>query len=228
MMKTTMTAIATLGLMAATALAQGRGPTLTWYGRASVKIKTAEGKVIYIDPYQGDYSEPADLILVTHGHGDHNQVGKVAKNPGCLIAAPSGAVSGSYKKLAEGEEFIAAGVKVKAVPAYNKNHRRGDTLGFLLWLGDILVYHAADSSKIPEMKDLAALGISYALLPVDGFYNMGAQEAAECVKLAAVKRGIPIHSSKDKLADAANATSFASLSPGAVVMEVGETIALVP
>ena len=48
-------------------------PTLTLIGHASMKIKTAEGVVIYIDPYyDGDYSEGADIILSTHEHFDHN------------------------------------------------------------------------------------------------------------------------------------------------------------
>ena len=39
-------------------------PTLTLIGHASMKIKTAEGVVIYIDPYyDGDYTEPADIVL---------------------------------------------------------------------------------------------------------------------------------------------------------------------
>ena len=51
--------------------------TLLYMGQASMRIVTAEGKVIYIDPYAGDYTMPADLILVTHGHFDHCAVEKV-------------------------------------------------------------------------------------------------------------------------------------------------------
>ena len=45
--------------------------TLLYMGQASMRIITAEGKVIYIDPYTGDYTMPANLILVTHGHFDY-------------------------------------------------------------------------------------------------------------------------------------------------------------
>lgn len=51
-------------------------------GQASIRITTEEGRVIYIDPYAGtdeQYEPTADLILVTHGHFDHNQIEKVKK-----------------------------------------------------------------------------------------------------------------------------------------------------
>jgi len=56
-------------------------------GQASLRIVTAEGKVIYIDPYAGDdYDLPADLILVTHGHFDHCAVDKVQdRNEDCMV-----------------------------------------------------------------------------------------------------------------------------------------------
>ena len=53
---------------------------LTYLGHASLCIETSEGKIIYIDPYAGDdadYERPADLILVTHDHYDHNEISKV-------------------------------------------------------------------------------------------------------------------------------------------------------
>ena len=53
--------------------ANSKNSTFTWAGHASVKLKTSDSRVIYIDPNyaQGDFSEPADVVLVTHSHGDH-------------------------------------------------------------------------------------------------------------------------------------------------------------
>ncbi|MCX7773075.1 MAG: MBL fold metallo-hydrolase, partial [Clostridia bacterium] len=46
--------------------ATGQKAKLTYLGRATVRIETAAGKVIYIDPYgKGDYSKPADIVLIT-------------------------------------------------------------------------------------------------------------------------------------------------------------------
>ena len=63
-----------LGL--ATSWMAAQAPILTYLGRASVKLAVPGKVTVYIDPFApGDYSEPADLVLVTHGHDDHNKVG---------------------------------------------------------------------------------------------------------------------------------------------------------
>ena len=57
----------------------GRGTTITWYGHACVEVRSPEGKVILIDPWFGNPRSPrtadtvdrCDIMLVTHGHGDH-------------------------------------------------------------------------------------------------------------------------------------------------------------
>jgi L-ascorbate metabolism protein UlaG (beta-lactamase superfamily) len=45
---------------------------LSFQGHGSFRIKTDNNLVIYVDPYVGSgYDIPADIILVTHQHGDH-------------------------------------------------------------------------------------------------------------------------------------------------------------
>ena len=72
--------------------AQSGKVEVLWLGQATFKITTPGGKVIVIDPFvTGNPKTPADLkdlaklgkvdlILVTHGHGDH--VGTAGRNDG--------------------------------------------------------------------------------------------------------------------------------------------------
>ena len=99
---------------------------LLYMGQASIRITTAEGKVIYIDPYVGNGYEPAaDLILVTHNHYDHNGVDKVInRNPDCRIIT-------WREALADGthQTFDLGFAKVEAVEAsFNRWHSVKESL----------------------------------------------------------------------------------------------------
>jgi L-ascorbate metabolism protein UlaG (beta-lactamase superfamily) len=217
-----------LGLLATAAGDTGVSAELTFFGRASVKIRTASGFVLYIDPYApGDYTEAADLILVTHGHVDHNQVKLVARKAATVIAAPQGAVSEKhYRVVAEGDVFSVGAVTVRAMPAENKNHARAATRGYIVSFDGIVVYHAADTDYLPEMAGWGQYGITYALLPCDGFYNMGPAEASRCAAAMQARRIIPIHSTKTGLSDEQNARMVQG--PEVLVIKPGESMALLP
>jgi len=206
----------------------GAGPELGYFGRATVKVRTAEGFVIYIDPYApGDYSEPADLILVTHGHGDHNEVRLIARKPGTVILAPEGAVSErGARTISEGGTFDAGPVKVRALPAENRNHSRNECVGYLLSFDGIVLYHSGDTNWLPEMETWSRYHIDWALLCCDGFYNMPPAEASRCAAAMKAAHVIPIHSSKSGLFDEKNARAVTA--PSLVVLRPGEKTPLKP
>ena len=57
---------------------------LLYQGHGSLRAVTDGGVVLYVDPFAGEgYDLPADVILVSHQHGDHNQLQLPAKKPGC-------------------------------------------------------------------------------------------------------------------------------------------------
>lgn len=199
-----------------------QGADLTYFGRSSIKIEAAGGFTIYVDPYApGDYGSPADLILVTHGHDDHNDVSLVKKKkPGCVVIAPRGAVEGEATRvIAEGETVRAGTAKILAVPAYNRNHPRGTGVGYVIAVGGIEIYHAGDTSLIPEMGNLSGAGIDLALFPSDGKWNMGGEEAAKCAVMVGARQSAAIHSSPDGLHDERRAGNFSA--PGAVKLAPG-------
>ncbi|MBP0985665.1 MAG: MBL fold metallo-hydrolase [Oscillospiraceae bacterium] len=197
--------------------------SLLYMGHASLRITTPEGKVIYIDPYVGDYSVPADLILITHGHYDHHNPKKVAnRNEGCEIITWKEALKGGH------QTFDLGYVTVEAVQAgNNKNHKVKDCVGYVLTLSDgIKVYVSGDTSTTEQMPELAAQNIDYAFFCCDGQFNMDVEEAVECARLVGAKINIPYHVIvKDgKYFDLERAEMFDA--PDRLILSEGEEIEL--
>ena len=197
---------------------------ILYQGHGSLRITTAEGKVIYIDPYAGGGYEPAaDLILITHGHSDHTNTAKIrAHNPGCRVI--------SWKEALEGGKhntFDLGFVTVQAVEAgYNRNHNVKDCVGYILTLpGSVTVYASGDTSKTEQMPLLARNNIDYAFFCCDGIYNMDLDEASQCAALVGAKHSIPYHMAPGMLFDRARAEKFNA--PGRLIIADGEKFELI-
>lgn len=163
-------------------------------GQGSLRIVTGEGKVIYIDPYSGDgYDLPADLILVTHGHYDHNGLDLVqSRNEDCRIITQNEALAGG-----EHQSFDLGYVRVEAVEAgYNQNHDVKACVGYILTFSNgRSVYVTGDTSTTEQMPLLAEKEIDYAFFCCDGVYNMDAAEASKCAEMVSAKHNLPYHTS---------------------------------
>jgi L-ascorbate metabolism protein UlaG (beta-lactamase superfamily) len=185
------------------------GVKVHWLGHDSFVIQGT--RTVILDPFQvkGDYK--ADLLLISHEHSDHMSVDDVARfsTPSTRIVAGK-QCEGGLRQLKQEKTFVAPGSKVdhlgvfvEAVPAYNVNkfrapgqpfHPKQDgKVGYTVELDEVKFYHAGDTDKIPEMKQV---NVDVALLPVSGTYVMTAEEAAEAVKEMRVKVAIPMHFGK--------------------------------
>lgn len=191
---------------------------LLYQGHGSYRIVSNEGVVIYVDPYAGEgYDMPADIVIVTYEHSDHNQVDLVTlKDDGVILRHGDLFVGGEYpiKKIKK--------VMIEGTPAENKNHTREECVGFIMTVDGITLYGAGDTNYYPEMESFNDL--DYALLPVDGIYNMSAQEASRCAHVIDSRYFIPIHTSPTQLYDEDIAKSFKS--PHALYIKPGERLKL--
>lgn len=197
-------------------------PELTMFGRASIKLKLSDDKIIYIDPYAGtagDYAEAADLVLMTHDDSDHNDVSLVTLKDDAKIF--QGAAN-----IKPGETISEKGIQITAVDAYNSRHPKGSGVGFILKLDGITLYHSGDTSYFEEMSAWPAYNIDYALLCMDGYYNMAPEEALKVAEAIAAKWVIPMHTDKAADYNATNADAFSS--PHKLNLKPGETLKLKP
>lgn len=193
---------------------------LLYQGHGSLRVVTDEDIVIYIDPYAGEgYDLPADLILVTHQHYDHNQIEKPVYAADCIVYQNMEAYhDGIYEKI------VLNGVEVEAVEAYNKRHKKEESVGYLVTVDEHLLYFAGDTSRTEQMQDLAKRKIEYAFLPIDGIFNMGIKEAAECARLIGAKHTIPVHVAPGRLFSKRRARKFRV--SGGMILEPGTEIEL--
>lgn len=171
-----------------------------WLGHDSFRLRSASGKVLYIDPWKlAPNAEKADAILVTHEHRDHFSKDDIARlsKPGTVVVGPPAVASqlGPQTVVAKaGEQLDVAGLAVEVVPAYNpqkKFHpKTAGGVGYIITLDGKRVYHAGDTDQIPEMSQFKT---DIALLPVSGKYVMTAEEAAEAAKTLQPSLAIPMH-----------------------------------
>lgn len=177
---------------------------IKWLGHASFQVKTG-GKTLYLDPYEGEYSERADLILVSHSHSDHCDVSKIRKTrkADTVIVAPEDCatkIGGSVEKAEAGKEMKVGDISIKTVEAYNYKrfrspgnpfHPKGLGVGYLITIEGKTIYHAGDTDFIPEMKELGRVDV--AILPTGGTYTMDNLEAAEAAITLNPEIAIPMH-----------------------------------
>lgn len=180
---------------------------IKWLGHASFLINS-DGKNVYIDPYAGEYTEMADLILVTHDHRDHCDLHKISQvvKPDTIIAtclSTAGKVRGigvEVIPLEPGEEKEAKGFKVLGVEAYNTHrfrspetpfHPKGTQVAFIVEAEGKRLYHAGDTDLLASMKDLGPVDV--AMIPVGGHYTMDVEEAVEAVLAIKPRMVLPMH-----------------------------------
>jgi L-ascorbate metabolism protein UlaG (beta-lactamase superfamily) len=177
---------------------------LKWLGHASWLIKTG-GKNIYIDPYQGEYTEKADIILSTHHHDDHCKADKIEliKTDKTEIIATEECgkkLGADVITLKPGEATKIDGVLIEAVEAYNYKrfrspgtpfHPKGIGVGYLVTAEGKTIYHSGDTDFIEEMKELKNIDVM--LVPSGGTYTMDNPEAAEATIAVNPRKAMPMH-----------------------------------
>jgi len=195
---------------------------LYWLGHDSFRLDGPP--VIYFDPWKLPPGSPAaDLVLVSHEHGDHCSPADVKKVSGpktTVIANPTAATKlPGARILRPGEHLTVGQAIVEAVPAYNVSKfrspgnpfhpKQAEHNGYIVTVGDERLYHAGDTDHIPEMDSWEC---DVALLPVSGTYVMTAEEAAEAAKAIKPRVAVPMHwGDKEVVGTLADAERFKKL-----------------
>jgi len=193
---------------------------LLYQGHGSFRLTSETGVVIFIDPYIGiGYDIPADIILVTHQHEDHNQIDLITQKPGCTVITNVEALAGGKHNA-----FSVEGIEIEAVEARNERHTADECVGYVITIDGMKLYFSGDTSRTDQMTGFHAREFDYAFLCADGFYNMGLVEAAECAELIGAKNNVPVHLKPGELFDRDLAMQFNG--PNRLIIGPGEDFAL--
>jgi L-ascorbate metabolism protein UlaG (beta-lactamase superfamily) len=197
-----------------------------WFGQSAFLL-SGDGTRVAIDPFgdmsamtsargvQWDYppvSADADLLLVTHEHGDHNAVEAIGGDPHTLRStagtheSPLGPVVGVAS-----EHDDAAGTE------------RGPNTIFVFTLDGVRVAHMGDfgQSALRE-EQVAAIGdVDLLFVPVGGGFTIGAEQAALVVERLQPRWVVPMHYRTERIGFLEPADEF--LDKADAVERVGES-----
>ena len=192
--------------------------TLTWLGHATFRLDTASGKRIYIDPFLNGNPkcpedevapERADIIALTHGHGDHvGDAVEIAKQHGSTVVAPVELADWLQSKNGlenvrdpnKGGTTDVDGVKFTLTNAHhsssnNDGEYMGEPCGIVAEVENgTKLYFAGDTCVFGDMALIRRIyEPDVAILPIGGHYTMDPREAAVALELLGTKHCIPCH-----------------------------------
>lgn len=196
----------------------GRGVSITYYGHSAFKL-VGQGVTVVIDPWLSNpllntpvaQVGPVDVILVTHGHGDHvGETVPLARATGAQVVAIhelsqilAGEGAPQVIGMNKGGTLSLKGLKITMTQAVHSSTAEvggrmvsaGDPGGFVVTFPNgFTVYHAGDTAVFKDMELIRELyHPEAALLPIGSHYVMSPAEAALACRLLRPKWVIPMH-----------------------------------
>lgn len=197
-----------------------KGAKITYLGHSAFRVISPKGVILYIDPFlSGNPKTPpemktvekADLILVTHGHGDHvgDTVSIAEKTNARVVVIPELGRHLAKKGVKnvvgmnKGGTYTSHGIAITMVHATHSSSvtegdqiiYTGDPAGFVIRLENgFTIYHAGDTGVFSDMKLIGELyKPDLSLLPIGSHYTMDPKEATYAAKLLGSRYVIPMH-----------------------------------
>lgn len=186
---------------------------ITWFGHSAFKVE-CNGASVIIDPFlapatkltQKDLGH-ADLVLVTHDHGDHvgcaiEYCKETGTRLGCVVGTAQALVERGLPKdltidglgFNIGGSIEVAGMTVTMAQAFHSSDSSVPVSYIVTMPDGFRFYHAGDTGIFQTMELLGKLyPLDLAMLPIGGFFTMDALQAAHAAKLLHAQNVIPMH-----------------------------------
>lgn len=173
---------------------------IKWYGHSAFRLTSADGVAVIIDPYQAGFSsgefshapieDSADLVLISHGHNDHNG---------------TKGIKGAYRELKKEGTLEEKGFRVTAIPTFHDasgGRERGGNLVFVIssLSEDLVVAHLGDLGHSLDREMITRIGkVDVLMIPVGGFFTIDARTATAVMKEIGPSITIPMHFRTEKV-----------------------------
>ena len=170
-----------------------------WQGQACFKIKGKSASLV-IDPFNSQFTGlkalkvDADIVCVTHDHGDHNDVASV-----------KGTQEGREAFVIKGPgEYEISGVNIVGIPSFHDDKQgaeRGKNTIYLITIDEVNIVHLGDlGQKKLTQGQIEELSICDVLMiPVGVVYTIEAKDAPDIISQLEPKIIIPMHYKIDDL-----------------------------
>ncbi|NLB38502.1 MAG: MBL fold metallo-hydrolase [Clostridiales bacterium] len=161
---------------------------ITYHGHSEFLLETADGFRILTDPFNAATGYPmgtyeADVVTISHGHGDHTEVSKVLGNP-VILREP-------------GPHNLPHDVEIRGYHSFHDDHhgqQRGQNLCFVIQADGLTLAHMGDIGDLPdEVLAQALKKVDILMIPVGGHYTIDAQKAADIARSSGARVVIPMH-----------------------------------
>jgi len=158
-----------------------------WHGHSCFELQ-GKSVTVVTDPFKGiGIPEPkaaADIVLVSHGHRDHNNVKPVLGKEGEVLESFTGSKE-------------VRGVKVKGVATFHDNaagSKRGKNSVYTFSLDGVQFCHLGDLGHELPSSTIEELGkVDVLFVPVGGFFTIGPETATNICKKLNPQIIIPMH-----------------------------------
>jgi L-ascorbate metabolism protein UlaG (beta-lactamase superfamily) len=169
---------------------------IKWLGHACFLITAKDGTRVITDPYAvggginySPITETADVVVVSHDHGDHSNVSTIQGKPEV--------VKNSGTKTAKSIQF-------KGIATYHdasQGQQRGPNTVFCFTVDDIKLCHLGDLGHVLSPEQVTEIGaVDMIFVPVGGFFTIDAPVASHVCDQLKPKIVIPMHFKTPKCA----------------------------
>lgn len=192
--------LAVLGVLPIVAVDTVPKITIRWHGQSFFEVESSKGTHIVFDPHAieayGRKSVAADLVLISHLHNDHTQIGVIKDSQKArILFGLKGSGKNTEWNLAD-ETF--RDVHIQSVGVYHdtsEGMERGKNTVFIMEVDGLRMVHLGDLGHLLTDKQVKSIGpVDVLMIPVGGVYTINGSDAKKVVEQLKPRKFIlPMH-----------------------------------